>query len=228
MNETQKNWHRMFKNVELNLDDNQEKVKTVAAAEQGRLLIKENITEIDEQYAVQMKSTGGITTDKQKVKEGYVEIILKVSGGVRGFAASTGNNTLLDSVYYTENKLNRISEMQLVDVGKLVYDAAMPIKTEIAAFLVGEPDLELLNTKRNDFNAMIPKKRAATGVSKAATRNLEEVFAETNDFLRNKMDHIMLAFRSVYPDFYMQYQSARMIIDLGHGGEHEKEEPETK
>jgi len=131
-------------------------------------------------------------------------------------------------VNYTEYKLNRMSELQLVNAGKVVYDAAIPHKEGLAGLMVSEQDLELLMTKRATFNAMIPKKREAVGISKTATRNMEEIFIETNDFLKKKMDNIMLAFRTTHPDFYQQYLSARIILDLGHGGEHTKEEPEQE
>jgi len=226
MKEKQRNWLRMYKNVALVLDDNQEIVETVAPAKEGRLLLKENTEDIDDLNAVQMKSSGGITADKLVVKNDYTGSILKVCDGTKGFAASAGNNTLLGMVNYTEYKLNRMSELQLVNAGKVVYDAAMPYKEGLAGFMVSEQDLELLMTKRAAFNAMIPKKREAVGVSKTATRNMEEIFTETNDFLKKKMDNIMLAFRTTHPDFYQQYLSARIILDLGHGGEHTKEEPE--
>ena len=95
MNEKQRNWLRMYKNVALVLDDNQEIVETVAPAKEGRLLLKENTEDIDDLNAVQLKSSGGITADKLVVKNDYTGSILKVCDGTKGFAASTGNNTLL-------------------------------------------------------------------------------------------------------------------------------------
>ena len=64
MNEKQRNWLRMYKNVALVLDDNQEIVETVAPAREGRLLLKENTEDIDDLNAVQLKSSEGITADK--------------------------------------------------------------------------------------------------------------------------------------------------------------------
>lgn len=226
MNERQINWLRMYKSVELVLDDNQVIVIIIPAAGEGRLFLKGNIKDIDDLNAIQLKNSAGITADKLVVKNDYIYAILKVRDGIKGFAASAGNNTLLEAAGFTESKLNRMSEINLVNIGKVLYDAALPYKEGLAAYQVSEQDLLNLTQKREALNAMLPKKREAMGVSKVATRSMDEIFDETNLFLKNKMDNIMLAFRTTHPDFYQQYLSARIIVDLGHGGEHEKAEGE--
>jgi len=47
---------------------------------------------------------------------------------------------------------------------------------------------------------------------KAASENLRKLFRETDDFIFNKLDKEIIDFKEDVPDFYYQYNAARIML----------------
>lgn len=47
---------------------------------------------------------------------------------------------------------------------------------------------------------------------KTASENLRKLFRETDDFICNRLDKEILDFREDYPDFFYQYNAARIML----------------
>jgi len=223
MNDEQTNQLAMYEEVNDTLDANADIVKTVKPAQDGHVFLKGRIVEIQIQYGIQQKITTGITDSKQQVRTEYEKSIFKVAGGLLAHAAANDDKELLAIADTSASKLSIMREEKLLEYGKSIYDRAIPLQTQLAELLVSANDIALLNTNREAFNVLMPKKRTAVGAIATATDNLTGLFRETNSFLKTKLDKIMIVFHATHPDFYKQYQSARIIVDRGHGGEHEKE-----
>jgi len=217
MNDKQTNQLTMFEEVNDTLDANADIVIKVKPAQDGHAFLKTQIVEIHTQHEIQQKITTGITDDKEQTRSEYEESILKVGGGLMAHAAATDNKELYAMTDISGYKLIRMREEKLYDYGKTIYDLALPLQPQLAELMISSEDVALLNTKREAFGLLMPKKRTAIGVASAATDHLDELIRETNIFLYKKLDKIMFLFRTTYPDFYKQYRSARMIIDRGHG-----------
>lgn len=47
----------------------------------------------------------------------------------------------------------------------------------------------------------------------AATKQLSELFPQLNELLRDRVDRLMVQYKESAPEFFKEYQSARVIVD---------------
>ena len=111
--------------------------------------------------------------------------------------------------------LKKTRDNILFDKARLIYETAQPLAAELIIYLVTEDDINAINTLMRQYEEAIPEKRAAVAESKASTDTMRTVFHEIDFLLKDKLDNLMVIFRSSNLDFFKTYTNARIIIDLG-------------
>lgn len=202
-------------------------VWSVIAALSGLVdLLKAKLQLVRDLRQIQEADTTGITARKKVLKGTLITKAEKVAKGTKALAVATDNQVLLARTDYTHSDLTHASDNELADITRLVYETALPLKTELADYLVTEADIELVSTLQQQFLLAIPGKRGAVAVSAQATQDIEKVMKEIGVLLKEKIDVLVATLEPANPAFYEQYRNARTIVDLG--GRHEKPEEEGK
>lgn len=63
------------------------------------------------------------------------------------------------------------------------------------------------------YSNLIAKPMDAIAERKQKTTNLKELFARLDSVLYDKLDKLIVLFKSSHPDFYGEYRTARNVID---------------
>ena len=71
-------------------------------------------------------------------------------------------------------------------------------------------EIENAGLKTSENN--ITRLRFSRNRIKAASENLRKLFRETDDFIFNKLDKEIIDFKEDVPDFYYQYNAARIML----------------
>jgi hypothetical protein len=189
-------------------------------------LLKAKVQLVRDLRQIQEADTTGITARKNALKGTLITKSEKVIKGTKALAVATDNQVLLARTGYTHSDLTHASDNELADITRLVYETALPLKTELGGYLVNDADIELVTTLQQQFLLAIPGKRGAVAESAQATQDIEKVMKEMSALLREKIDILVAALEPANPAFYEQYRNARTIVDMG--GRHEKPEEEGK
>lgn len=164
---------------------------------------------------IQERDTTGITVNKHNIEGNLINAMIKVISGLIAHATVTENPELLNSINYTPHNLKKSRDNILYDKAQLIYNTAGPLATELASYLVTQPDIDAINTFSADYLTAIPAKRAAVSASKTSTTNIKNTFREIDFLFKDKLDNLLILFQVPNATFYKEYKAARIIIDLG-------------
>lgn len=185
------------------------------------------IADIDTQRQIQEGKTTGITENKQKEEDEMIQISLEVAAAVYAYASKIGDNELRDKVSYSPSYLRKSRDTILKDICQVIHDEADKVIANLADYGKTPADLTQQQKEIDDFADILAKPRTAIGTRATATTQLVELFQNSDDVLKNQLDKLMLTYQNSEPEFYLPYQNARIIVDLGIRHKEEPEEPET-
>jgi len=170
---------------------------------------------IREYRQVQERDTTGITQNKHVVGGNLIDAMVKVISGLIAHATITENYELRNAINYTKSNLQNSRDNILYDKAQLIYNTATPLATELATYLVTQPDIDAVNTLSGNYLGAIPAKRAATTAQKASTDNIKNAFKTLDNLFKDKLDNLVILFQVSNESFHKEYKAARIIIDLG-------------
>jgi len=206
----------MYQAVQTVMDENNSIWQPVTSVADVANKVKSIIVDILELRQIQELNTNGITVNKETLRENLVQSTLKVSRAIVAYATVTKNYQLLGEVNYTKSDFTTARENILYDRAILVHSRAVPLETELAAYLIKPEDIAIIQTLADDFIKAIPEKRVAVSVKKTSTIDLKQKFSDMDAVLKEQLDRMILLFETEKPDFVKQYFTARIIVDLGH------------
>jgi hypothetical protein len=133
---------------------------------------------------------------------------------------------LKDKVHFSQSELKENRDEMLLENSEVVLEEARAIHEELIDYGVTAAILTEFEAKKESFKDVIVSPRSARVIKKAARVRLRELIKATDDLLKNRLDPMMVQFKTTHPDFYREYFNARIILDIG--SRHEEETTPTK
>jgi hypothetical protein len=183
---------------------------TVFAASYALLTGK--IAPIEQNRDAQMAKSKGVTTDKNVKRDALTEKALFIVNRIRSYATVTANNDLLESVHFTQSSFDKSRDTDIVGIVDIIIAKANANVTALASYGVTAALITDLQTALTAYSNYIAKPRIVTTQTKNATENLAVLFKEVNDILTKRLDLDIEVFKTLKPDFYSQYKTARIVI----------------
>jgi len=228
MTDKQENKFSMYLASEDILDANNATWAGTPAFVSAKTLYSDVILRIGKARQVQEKETKGVTEDKAQAREAAITKGITIAAATFAFASVTSNNTLKEQVNYSPSDLRLSRDTILVDRLRVIHNAANDYAADLVDFGVQAADLSDLDTLINKYADQVQNPRTAIGERSTATQELEALFVEGDTVLKEQLDKLIEIFKVSAPNFYNQYKSARVIVDLGRGGSSDPDEPEPE
>ncbi len=222
MTDIQENKTNMYESTLTILNANNAVWNAIAPIGETITTIEGKMKLIRDYRQIQEKDTTGITVNKHNIEDNLINAMIKVISGLIAHATVTENPELLNSINYTPHNLKKSRDNILYDKAQLIFNTASPLATELATYLVTQPDIDSINSLSTDYLTAIPAKRAAVSASKTSTSNIKNTFREIDSLFKDKLDNLLILFQVPNATFYQEYKAARIIIDLGVRHETEK------
>jgi len=167
---------------------------------------------IEQNRNAQMANSRGVTTDKKVKRDDLAQKALFIVNRIRSYATVIANNELLESVRFTQSSFDKCRDMDLIGIVELIITKANENMTALDTYGVTPALITGLQEALTAYTGYIAKPRTVTSQTKNATENLSVLFKEVNSILTKRMDLDIEVFKSTNPDFYSQYQTARLVV----------------
>jgi len=226
MTKNQINKWRMYGVVDLTLGNNSSLFEWYSELISAHQQLKDDLAWLDQYLQEQVVNTTGLTAHKKLLKAALILSILRFSAALRAYATSTHNNELKVSAYYAESNLKKTPDPILWDIGRLLFGLAIPIKTELQKYFVGENEIAEMENLLVQFKKAYPQKRVATAESKVSTSNISARIKSIDKLLKEVIDDLMAPFQFSQPDFYNTYINARIIVNYSGRGKGKPDQPD--
>ncbi len=162
----------------------------------------------------QEANKSGDTATKKMLRTNLIALAIDVIRKEIAYATNVNNAGLLKLVDYTESKLKRSSDSNLISISQVIRDSANANLAALSVYGVTSVVVAALQTAITSFNATIAKGRVNTTDSGEATTLLTGLF-KTLTTNWEKIDTLVEMVRTTQPVFYDEYQKVRKVIVAG-------------
>jgi hypothetical protein len=174
-----------------------------------------HLEEISKQVRIQETPATGIAKQKKKIKIQLIETLVAVAGAIQSIAHDNNDHELFQSMYYTPGILKIKSTIKTASIANIVYKKALTLTPELLDKGITATTLADFHNLIQQFDNLGQTPRAAKSERKSATQSLKTRIHQTDSFLKNNLDNLMLQFTVSNRGFYSNYRNNRNIIDLG-------------
>jgi len=203
----------MYEAVNLVLDTHSEQVGTAGDLFTAHQMLKAGQEIVNRNRQVQEADSSGLTKNKSKLRDELIQMILLFAAGLKANATSTKNAELMTKADYKASELKTAADSVLFDIGTLLNGMALPLRTDLAKYFVGESEFGEMERLLAEFKLAIPKRRVAINISKVSTGNIDGVFKAQDKLLKDQIDVLVQPYQFSQPDFFNAYKNARYIVD---------------
>lgn len=215
MTDRQENKFSMYLATQAVLDNNNAVWAGTPAFVTAKGALDDAISGISKARQTQEKQTKGVTEDKSVAKEAAITKAVSVAAGTFAYASVTGNNTLKEQVNYSPTELRQSRDTILADRLRVIFNAASDNAAALVDYGIQAGDLTDLDALITAYEDVLEAPRTAIGERANATSELESLFDTADTILKEQLDKLVEIFKASALEFYNQYKSARVIVDLG-------------
>ncbi|MFA6978815.1 MAG: hypothetical protein WC209_05775 [Ignavibacteriaceae bacterium] len=225
MQRIEENKLEMFESVKAVLNKNKTAVDTLPALVEAQTEFADLIADIiktDKEYGT---ATVGKVAVKNSVENELIDVLLPLKGALASLARKTKNTELALLVKFTKTDLQRLGDTDLKNKVSTILEIVEANKTTLANYNVNDAEINGLKEKAAAFNNATANNKTGFTGKVGARVSLTELFDIADEVLKVDLDNLMLRMKKNYPDFYIEYQAARVTKDLG--GKRNNDEDET-
>ncbi len=187
---------------------------SIKAFEDGVKIFKTNISDIRETKEKQTNvPVAGATQSKQAAEDRLVELTVQVANGTYVYAFEKVNTELKKLSTVNRSELYRAEGNALLSKAKNIMKNAGENAEQLIYYGITDNVLAELETAIAEFELLLTKPRGTIVERKVYTGNLPRLFAAADSTLYDKLDKLIMLFKTSNPDFYSAYKAARNLID---------------
>lgn len=172
------------------------------------------VASIQSTGSVAGRDTTGKTERKEEIKEELANFALGMSAAGLMYAYDIQDTDLQSALEYSYTDL-RYARDSVIILGALTIEREMlPLKDELAEYNVTEEDFTRFRELIQAYDEAQEDRGSFKTGAVAANRNLDVLFGQADALLNQKVDKMVVRLKSDHPEFYIQYNVARTIVDL--------------
>jgi hypothetical protein len=192
--------------------DGTNKATALPALAQATEALAELLGHIEAQ-ALKQEARSGASLEKAAALQALGDAAYEVANAVRACAVATGNPELAGQVAFKRAELSRGADKTILNRAQGVYEAASAVLESLADYGVTPAKLTALQRKIEAFREAHPAPRQRVNMSSAATKEVKKLFKEAAVLLKERLDRLMVQYKTSAPEFFNEYTSARVVVD---------------
>lgn len=215
MNKDQENRRGRAGAVSAALTKHQAAIAGVPAlvAQQGEL--NDSIALIDDLSQAQQSPTGGVTINKESVRDLMIKKALQVAGQLKAWASVTGNATVMAKADISRSSFMDVRDDLRDEIAQEIHDQANTNLAALADYGTTSAALAALQTRIDTYTLAVPSTRAARAGRKTLTDLLEQELRRADMIQRDRLDPLMEQVSETDATAYSDYKNARILVDTG-------------
>ncbi len=172
---------------------------------------------VDETKIVAEQQSGvavkGTTAQKGNAEDILVQACLTMAGSLYVYAFENKKTALAEKASLNKNMFYRAHGNQTLLMAKNIAKEAAALAGELTDYGIADTDREALDAAIAGYEALIVSPRTVINERKQHTGNLAQQLAAADSVLYDKLDKLVVRFKTANPGFYNGYKNARNIND---------------
>ena len=200
--------------------------ETVVAFSNDVTALRSNVDTLHAERQKQERTKTGVAKDKKQKKHRVSSLALRIGGILQSYATAIGDFVLYEKVNYSMTDLMNARDTVTADRCRIILTEARAVENLLGDYNLTPAMVTELSGAIDEYVDVLAAPRIAISEGSVSTRNIAGLFRSSDNILKNKLDKMMLSYETTNPDFFQEYQNARIIVDLGKG--HTEGEEEVK
>jgi hypothetical protein len=155
----------------------------------------------------------GATKDKSEAIDQLVVLSLKVANPLYALAIDTGDNRLLDRINVNKSRFYNVHDQETLKLAKIIADEANAHGEALVNYGISNADRTELNDAIAQLEKLMQAPAVVVGERKNYTSILRQLFVTTDSLIYDKLDKLMIPFKTSSPEFYNLYSNARNVVN---------------
>jgi len=180
-------------------------------------IVLEKITKLLEEIEVvntkQQITSAGATKKKTKIRKELDKLSNVFFGSFRSYARSIDDVQLYEKYDQSLTEIKDIKDTEVIGQNQAVIAFATEHLKDLKDFGTTQQMIDEYKAVASDFKAQLAVPQAIIAERKTLTQKLKDLFKELDELLSEDLDNLMMQFITKNPDFYTDYQNARIIYD---------------
>ena len=158
----------------------------------------------------------GVSAAKEAKKAIVLEKAFAISSALSAFAVVTNNVELISHMKIAKSKLEVASRSNVLVLVDRIIARATDYVGQLDAYGVDQASIDELLILRAELNVQMNAPRNAIIERKGKTQRIQTLTSEIDAIIRLQLDKLVVVLKNDFPDFYMNYTDARIIIESHH------------
>ena len=189
--------------------------KDALADMRGRIALLGALTE------EQGTARAGAAESKRLVTNLLLDTTMEVAGALASFAALNHDAALEAKVDFSRSDVASLPDNEIDDKADAVLALAADLlkkpESKLGDFGIDQAKLDSLAGRSAAYSKTVGLPRAATVKLSTTTGAIKRQFEAIDDLLARVLERLIVQFKASAPDFFSDYQAARVIVDRGGG-----------
>lgn len=166
-----------------------------------------------EQIAVQVPV---FTQEKRAAEEKMIDLSVRVANTLYVIGFESGDRELINLLGLSDSSFYRVEDNVKLTIAQRLCDLAYKHAAELLLYGYDPEQTSAIRDAISAYSSLIAKPMDAITTRKQKTTNLKELFARLDSALYDRLDKLIVLFKSSHPDFYNEYRTSRNLIDTSH------------
>lgn len=216
MNDSQEDKLSMYQAVLAVLENHQTVWAAVPAFVTAESAFRIGVNNL-QSIAQQQQTSTGATADKQRLRVAMADAAMPIVGALKALAAVTSNGELAAECDLTRSDFLYGRDTDSAAQADRVYVLASEHAAALVDYGISSPHQTAIYDATQAYRDALTRPREVIAATSAATEQLAAAFDAADQRLNGQLDNLVEIFRTSHSTFYLQYASAREIVDSGGG-----------
>jgi hypothetical protein len=152
------------------------------------------------------------TQEKSKAQNKMIDVSMCVANALHVVGLETDNKVLINLLGLRITGFTNLTDNAKLTQAQRLYALAQEHSAELVNYGYDEQKISEVGQTLSDYKNLISKPMNAITTHKQKTSNLKELFVMLEKVLCEKLDKLIVLFKSSHPDFYGEYRTSRNLI----------------
>ena len=154
----------------------------------------------------------GAVAEKKQALDELGDTAYEVATATKAWASENGNKSIAGRMDFSRSEITKGRDSSVLARCESIHTSADEVVDELEDHEVTPAKLKALEKKVEAFRQTQSKPRQALVTGVVATKELSKLFGQVSELLTQRLDGMMVGFKTTQPELFGEYQSARVVV----------------
>jgi hypothetical protein len=171
------------------------------------------LAELEKVNANQKITSAGATKKKSQIRKELDKLTNVFLGSFRSYARSINDVQIYEKYDLSMTEIKDVKDTEVIGESQAVAEFATSHLKDLKDFGTTQETIDEYKLVATNFRKILAVPQSIIAERKTLTQKLKDLFKQLDEYLTEDLDNYLMQFITKNPDFYSDYENARIIYD---------------